>query len=104
MTRPKPSGVRVEKSHTRYFEVLGLTKASPLFETRAQAEAWAAQQAAKLPSNRQAKERGCITCGTSFLSQGAHHRMCGDCRAMARDDTGTFGVMGSRGGFRAGAR
>ena len=96
----KPSGLRVEVSHGRFYEVLGLTFASPLFESRAEAEAWAARHEGKLPSNRQAKVRGCITCGTSFLSEGAHHRMCNGCRAMARDDTGTYGIMGSRGAGR----
>jgi hypothetical protein len=100
MPRPKPSGLRVVKAETRFFQVLGSTTASPLFESRAEAEAWAARHEGKLPSNRQAKERACITCGTSFLSEGAHHRMCNGCRAMARDDTGTFGIMGSRGAGR----
>lgn len=97
----KPTELRVEVSHGRFYEVLGLTFASPLFQTRAEAEAWAAKQAAKLPSNRQARQRPCITCGTSFLSEGAHNRMCKACRNAARDDTGLFSVArGSRNGVR----
>lgn len=101
----KPSGLRVEVSHGRFYEVLGLTFASPLFETRAEAEAWAAREAEKLPSNRRAKVRGCITCGKSFLSEGAHNRMCDTCRCAARADTGLFAVARStRNGVRIGVR
>lgn len=28
------------------------------------------------------KSRGCITCGDTFMSEGAHHRMCNRCRKM----------------------
>lgn len=97
----KPTGVRVEKSYGPNFEVLGLPHSSPLFDTRAEAEAWAAKQVAKLPRNRQAGLRACLTCGKEFRSDGAHHRMCNACRVSARDDTGTFGFLGLSGGGRA---
>jgi hypothetical protein len=102
---PKPTGVRVENSHGPYYEVLGLAFASPLFNTRREAEAWMAKQVARLPANRQAKQRTCLTCGSAFQSEGAHNRMCGACRASARDDTGMYSVVrGSRSGFRARGR
>ena len=104
--RGKATGVRVEKSHNhRYVEVVGLDVASPLFKTRAEAEIWMRKQLALLPSNRQAQERPCITCGKTFESEGAHNRMCNVCRCAARDDTGNFGVArGSRNGIRIGVR
>lgn len=102
---PKPTGVRVKSSHHNHYQVLGLAFASPLFTTRREAEAWMAKQVARLPANRQPKQRTCLTCGAAFLSEGAHNRMCGGCRASARDETGIYSVVrGSRSGFRAGGR
>ena len=101
----KPTRVRVENSHGPDYEVLGLAYPSPLFKTRAAAEAWMATAVAKLPATRQPRQRACLTCGAAFLSEGAHNRMCGGCRASARDDTGIYSVVrGSRSGFRAGGR
>lgn len=37
----------------------------------------AAAQAARLSKCR---ERACLTCGTNFMSEGPHNRMCGPCR------------------------
>ncbi|MDO5643624.1 MAG: hypothetical protein Q4G26_14720 [Paracoccus sp. (in: a-proteobacteria)] len=31
------------------------------------------------------KRRPCLTCGTEFVSQGPHHRMCGRCRIAAQE-------------------
>lgn len=36
------------------------------------------------------KPRACITCGTVFKSQGAHHRMCGGCRHNVHDADPNF--------------
>lgn len=40
-------------------------------------------------------KRPCITCGTSFPSEGPHHRMCGSCRCTA-EEIATFGLAPSR--------
>ncbi len=29
------------------------------------------------------RRRACLSCGTAFTSEGAHHRMCDRCRAQA---------------------
>jgi hypothetical protein len=48
---------------------------------------WNSEGAAALLHRMQraakARSRACLCCGTSFLSEGAHHRMCTDCRAKA---------------------
>ena len=31
------------------------------------------------------KRRACLCCGTSFMSEGAHHRMCSLCRRRSHD-------------------
>ena len=32
------------------------------------------------PSKKQCTERACMCCGKTFLSEGAHNRLCGGCR------------------------
>lgn len=34
------------------------------------------------------RERSCMTCCKPFMSQGAHHRMCGHCRHLRPDALG----------------
>lgn len=44
----------------------------------------AALQAIDVARRRAAQRpRACITCGNSFMSEGAHHRMCDKCRREA---------------------
>lgn len=62
------------------FVVTGLPGASPVFRSRAKAEAWIAEQEAKLPKTRQRRERACMCCGRDFMSDGAHNRLCDGCR------------------------
>lgn len=39
----------------------------------------------KLAARDQRQPRPCMTCGTSFMSDGAHNRMCNPCRKHAAD-------------------
>ena len=38
----------------------------------------------------------CITCGTHFGSEGAHNRMCDDCRANEGEHAGAYTLVRSR--------
>ncbi|MFP4045035.1 MAG: hypothetical protein ACLFTP_10805 [Rhodosalinus sp.] len=40
--------------------------------------------AARLERQARERTRPCLTCGATFRSQGAHHRMCGPCRTRAK--------------------
>lgn len=74
---------------TRY-EVVGLTKMSPIFKQRPEAEKWLRAEVAKLPSSQRPRERACLCCSRTFVSQGAHNRMCDPCRwSAAGTDTGS---------------
>lgn len=55
----------------------------------------AAQQAAErmqaaADSRAKRGERPCLCCGTTFISEGIHHRLCGLCRH--RGDVGSLGL------------
>lgn len=63
------------------FEVTGLPEQSPLFKVRAEAEKWLRAELAKIPEGLRPKTRSCLTCGRPFDSEGAHNRMCPQCRA-----------------------
>jgi len=39
---------------------------------------------------KRVKERPCIRCRTVFMSEGAHHRMCGVCRSTTSSDAGDY--------------
>ena len=41
--------------------------------------------AEKLTKAQPLRERACLRCKDTFLSEGAHHRMCAKCRITASD-------------------
>ncbi|MDJ0631081.1 MAG: hypothetical protein QNJ44_22680 [Rhodobacter sp.] len=45
--------------------------------------AWALNR--KAERARRPKNRACLTCGETFLSEGPHNRMCKSCRAKGDD-------------------
>lgn len=54
-------------------------------------EVWGPGQIAQAENKRETlarqarrTRRACLTCGTQFMSEGAHHRMCAKCRTGAR--------------------
>lgn len=84
-----PRVVCLVHSHTRY-QVVGLAKFSPIFQSRPEAEKWMRTEVAKLPSSQRPRERACLCCSKTFVSQGAHNRMCDPCRlSAAGTDTGS---------------
>ncbi len=81
---------------TSLFYVAGMSVPSPMFDSKAAAEAWLEDALKKQPGNRQPRERACLTCGNSFLSAGNHNRMCDPCRCRAQDMDGVVHAV-SRG-------
>ena len=95
----RSSGPRVERIKSGEFQVLGIDTYSPVFWTRAEAEAWLN---AKLEAGSKAKRpqpRSCLCCGKGFESEGFHNRMCQPCRLRAsqeQDVPFSFGVVSGR--------
>lgn len=44
--------------------------------------------------------RACLCCGTTFVSEGIHHRMCSDCRGLA-DPLAGYGMVGVQDGRKS---
>lgn len=83
------TGPRVERMHNGAFEALGLPASSPIFPTRAAAEGWLRTEMAKLPARHQPRLRPCMCCQREFKSDGAHNRLCNNCRLRGQDTDGT---------------
>jgi hypothetical protein len=64
------------------YHVVGLEEQSPLFMTRARAQAWLDRHAGQLSARPARRERHCLNCNGSFLSQGPHNRLCDACRRL----------------------
>lgn len=47
------------------------------------------------------KRRPCITCGASFLSEGAHNRMCNGCRSHSAESLYEIGHRRARIGVKS---
>lgn len=84
------SGPRVEWLHGGRYQVLGLPRVSPPFISRAEAEKWLRSELQRLPESRRPRERRCMCCGASFMSQGIHNRLCDPCRH--RSDGGSLTI------------
>jgi hypothetical protein len=82
------------ESQGSYF-VTGLPDASRSFTTRKAAQEWLNKRLATLPPQRVPRERPCLCCQELFLSEGAHNRMCDDCRKL-EDGPVAMGIMRPR--------
>lgn len=78
-----PPGPTVRRMKYGLFEVIGLRDLSPEFPSRPAAERWLADRLAELPAHQRPRPRACLSCGTGFQSDGAHHRLCDGCRGGA---------------------
>lgn len=105
--QPRHTGPRVERlvSDNEAFQVQGIRDLSPTFRTRAQGERWLREQLAKLPSALRPRERTCLRCRETFLSEGFHNRLCAHCRSMTADDAlPTVSLAAGTGKIRRAAR
>lgn len=55
----------------------------PTFPDRRSAEAWIAARLDHLAARTRRGHRPCLCCGTTFLSEGLHNRLCDPCRGQA---------------------
>lgn len=85
------SGPRVERLVEGEFQALGLREFSPCFPSRKEAEHWLNEQLERVTPARKPRERCCLRCGRSFLSEGFHNRMCDPCRHVS--DAGAMGIV-----------
>lgn len=97
------SGPRVERLNMGAYQALGLTKLSPIFHSRPEAEKWLRRELAKLPEAHRPRLRPCMCCAREFSSDGPHNRLCDPCRKRGQDvDPSVHSVVrGSRGQRRA---
>ena len=58
---------------------------SGFYSGRALAEARCQAMNMEAARELRLKRRACLCCGTGFMSEGAHHRMCNRCRARGQD-------------------
>ena len=87
-SKPKPGEFEVDFEHGRGWFVIDPKgeRSERSFANRnaaLSAKGYAAAQAARLSKCR---ERACLTCGTKFMSEGPHNRMCGPCRHLSPGD------------------
>lgn len=105
--QPRHTGPRVERliCGNEAFQVLGLRELSPTFRTRAEGERWLRERLATLPSALRPRERACLRCGETFVSEGFHNRLCVGCRSLAADDAlPTISLAAGTGKIRRAAR
>lgn len=81
MLGPRVVTITVE-GRSRY-RAVGIDGPSPDFLNKAEAERHLRKALALVPAARRLQERSCLRCGTAFMSQGFHHRMCERCRASS---------------------
>lgn len=87
--RPRPSqlpatyGKMVRRIHNGLFQIIGLpTDANdPTFPDRGAAEEWLAERLPTLHPRLKRGPRACLTCQSSFTSEGPHNRLCDRCRS-----------------------
>lgn len=68
-------------------------------QSKTQAEQWCDQKQAARDAAMKRKTRPCLRCGTEFLSEGIHNRMCNRCRHCASNDEAapfSFGTIHGR--------
>jgi hypothetical protein len=78
------------------YEVIGLDARSPVFRTRAEAEAFLRAVLAKQPAGSRPRVRPCLRCGRDFRSAGFHDRLCDACGHHAPVSVSAGGLVGLR--------
>ncbi len=103
--QPRHTGPRVERIAHGDFQALGIPDLSPRFRTRSEGEFWLRGYLSKLPSALRPRERACLRCGETFVSEGFHNRLCVGCRSLAADDAlPTISLAAGTGKIRRAAR
>lgn len=85
---PRSTGPRVERIASGEYQALGIEALSPIFFTRAEAEAWLRVALEKGPKAKRRQLRSCLCCGKGFESDGFHNRLCSTCRGRSGEDIG----------------
>lgn len=75
--------LNVRRHHGHYAVFDGPDRVSTVFSSMAEAEARLLVIEAERARKARLRERPCLSCGTAFLSEGPHHRMCQRCRGRA---------------------
>lgn len=67
------------------FQIIGLPVDvnDPVFSYRDQAEDWLVEHLPMLERRMKRKPRPCLSCCTTFVSEGLHNRLCDPCRGAA---------------------